>query len=277
MKRSIGWCVGAAALLGGCRRDTPVDGETTAASAAPQGGGAPSAAPPAPPPTSPPAPVGDPKVIAEIIEYHNTKSVEAGKITMTGIVQLRVDNITERNRVAHAEYTFEPAKGGRLDAPADPEASTHRWASEGGPSPSPYRWATMKDGVEIITDARTFEYRLESGTWRIKSMGPKQSGSFGADQDGWSDANAMKALTEFYDRRGVWAGQFRLGAVARYRVDRMNEGQKMGYVEYLYIPLPGNNRETSYDKRTFKFEKLRGAWVVTQMGDYMSAANGLAR
>jgi hypothetical protein len=292
----------AATMLAGCRRPEPQDDDTATSSA-----GARRAEPTATAqPTGAPKGVGDPALIAEILEYHNTKSEQAGKMTMTAVVQLRIDDITDKARVAHAEYSAEPAKKGRIRTNAD-----YRWADRLSPARppaamaepaaahlggaererpllvgasvdgetqfGPYRWATIKDGDGKPTDARTFEYRRLDGRWAIKSMGGPASASFGADLEGWSDGRAIEALTEFYNKRGMWAGLFRLGAVERYRVDRIDSDTKLGFIEYLYIPLPGNRRETGYDKRTFNFEKRLGSWVVTRMDGNMSAFKGLSR
>lgn len=221
---------------------------------------------PAPPQQPPREPVGDPRTVAEIKEYHDTRSEMAGKATLTQIVALRIDVISDKMKVAHVEYDY---------LPIDPEAAPAKGGAIG--TRSPYRWATTEDGPAKKTDQRTFEYKKESGAFRIKSMGGKKSASFGADLEGWSDAKAISELTTFYDRRGVWAGQFRLGDVARYRVDKIDEQTKLGFIEYLYIPLPGNNRETGFDKRTFRFVKTGSGWSVTSMGDHMSALKGLLR
>jgi len=274
VKRALALVAMLAAALGACRRSQAEDAEPASSTAKPHAAEPSATATP----TAAPKAVGDPTVIAEIIEYHNTKSEQAGKMTMTGIVQLRIDDITDKARVAHAEYTAEPVKHGRIGSPGE-----YRWADLERAAPAepssfgPYRWATIKEGEGKPSDARTFEYRRVGGGWAIKSMGGAQSASFGADLEGWSDGRAIETLTEFYNKRGEWAGQFRIGHVERYRVDRTGPETKLGYIQYLYIPLPGNRRETDYDKRTFHFEKRAGSWVVTRMDGYMSAANGLSR
>ena len=288
--RGLALLVMAAGLLAACRRGAPHEDETAASSAKPK-----AAAPTATAqPTAAPKAVGDPRVIAEIIDYHNTKSEMAGKMTMIGITQLRIDDITEMARVAHAEYTAEPVKRGQLHlggeirwaglersvpavAAAPATAPVFGWADGTEASFGPYRWATIKDGEGKPSDSRTFEYRRTDGDWAIKSMGGTASASFGADLEGWSDGRAIEALTEFYNKRGEWAGRFRIGHVERYRVDRTGPESKLGFIQYLYIPLPGNHRETDFDKRTFHFEKRLGSWVVTKMDGFMSAAKGLTR
>jgi hypothetical protein len=288
--RGLALVVMAAGLLAACRRSAPSEEETTSSSAKPKG-----ASPTATvAPTAAPKEVGDPRVIAEIIDYHNTKSEMAGKMTMTGITQLRIDDITDKARVAHAEYTAEPVKRGQLhlggeyrwaglertvpgvEAARD-SALAFGWADGTQASFGPYRWATIKDGEGKPSDSRTFEYRRTDGAWAIKSMGGAASASFGADLEGWSDGRAIEALTEFYNKRGEWAGRFRIGHVERYRVDRTGTDGKLGFIQYLYVPLPGNHRETDFDKRTFHFEKRSGSWVVTKMDGFMSAAKGLMR
>lgn len=86
------------------------------------------------------------------------------------------------------------------------------------------------------------------------------------------DINAIKrAVTAYYDNKGVWAGKFKIGSIEKIRLD--STGSKIAaHVRYEYLPVPGNSRKPGYDQRIFYIQKNRGRHTVNRMGDYMSAS-----
>jgi len=312
MKPTLPMALLLAALVAGCPRNEETDAPALSDEPVATATEAPTASPEIPP--APPPPQFDPTIVREVTEYYDTKSVMAGKARMTNILKLRMDVANETCKVAHVLFESEPLESGwRAPARADrvrhaawerhPALPDRLWLeSLGGTDrppaelgafpdlvrgPAPPAWhrqggvrlvtSEVKEAPSEPTDHRTFEYHKQGGGWRIRSMGGEESASFGTDLEGWSDAEAIDKISHYYNAKGVWAGRFRLGAVARYRVDRITATTKLAYIKYLYIPLPGNPRETGYDKRTYRFEKRDGSWEVTWMGGHMSALKGLQR
>lgn len=181
---------------------------------------------------------------SDLTLFYNTTAEWSGKFVLAKVLQMRVDQASDRIRVAHVEYAFEPVRGNPRSAG---------------------------------TDRRTFELVREDSKWVVKSMGANESASFGAEAEGWSDKDAIDAAQLFYVTRGEWKGKFSISRVLRYRVDRTGPGKKVAYLEYAFTPEPGNPRPAGVDKRSFHFSRAGTAWQLDRMGGFNSAAAAFKR
>lgn len=87
-----------------------------------------------------------------------------------------------------------------------------------------------------------------------------------------TDASIVKRkVVEYYNNQGEWAGQFEIAEVERLRIDERG-ATIVAHVRYRYRPLSGNNRQSGHDQRRFTLVRNGSSYVVTQMGDYMSAS-----
>lgn len=91
----------------------------------------------------------------------------------------------------------------------------------------------------------------------------------------YPDQNVLiGALTEFYNKRGEWAGTFRVDHVEKLRLQNINDVRLIAHVRYFYIPVAGNSQgrtDSGFDQRIFVFNKIGSDWQVAEMGGYMSA------
>jgi len=94
--------------------------------------------------------------------------------------------------------------------------------------------------------------------------------------DASTDAALISALTDFYDHKGVWAGQYHLLDCISIAVGRVHDGISTAYVAYHYQPLQ-TGLPSGIDKRCFTLSNRDGTRTVTEMGEYQSAADGGCR
>jgi len=79
----------------------------------------------------------------------------------------------------------------------------------------------------------------------------------------------QSAITLYYNDKSVLAGKFKISNVEKIRI----EGSGLSitaHMQYEYVPLPGNARESGYDQRIFLLQKHSGKYAVKYMGEYMS-------
>jgi uncharacterized protein DUF4189 len=80
-----------------------------------------------------------------------------------------------------------------------------------------------------------------------------------------------RKVIEYYNNQGEWAGQFEIAEVERLRLDDRGEAI-IAHVRYRYRPVSGNSRQAGNDQRRFTLVRRGSSYIVTQMGDYMSAS-----
>jgi hypothetical protein len=95
------------------------------------------------------------------------------------------------------------------------------------------------------------------------------------DPDELTQAEATRLVTGHYNRRGEWAGQYRLVRVERMRMVREAPDRVQAHTRYAYrcvIDGCGGTMQSGTDQRVFTLQRGPSGWFVTRMGGHMSAS-----
>ena len=102
---------------------------------------------------------------------------------------------------------------------------------------------------------------------------PEQPEENGCDADVFPNQLATDIAVDYYQRHGIWAGIFNIGAVLQTRLEKTDTQTRVLHMRYRYVPIPGNRmgrNDIGVDQRVFLL-RCDENWEVMQMGPYMSA------